>query len=197
MRRSVWRISIATLCTAGLALGCASTPEEEESAGGQGQTEIGGGGAFGDAGGGAGGSGAGGPGGSGAGGPMGGAVVGAQDPETERLQSELGPIYFDYDRSTLRPDAASTLKSHAETIRGFPSWAYLTIEGNCDERGTEEYNLALGDRRAEAVKRYLVTLGIPEGKIRTVSYGELKPAVVGHDETAWKMNRRAEFQVSR
>ncbi len=191
LRRSVWRMSIAMLCAAGLALGCASTPEEE------GQTDLGDGSTWEDPGG------MGRPGGTsdggGAirGGPSTGAVVGVQDQETARLQTDLAPIYFDYDRSTLRPDAAAKLKGHAEKIRAFPSWANITIEGHCDERGTEEYNLALGDRRADAVKRYLVTLGIPADKIRTVSYGELKPAAVGHDETAWKENRRAEFQVSR
>jgi len=188
VRRSVWRMSIATLCAAGLALACASTPEEETEIGsGSGSSwEEPGGGSDTRSGGGA-----------IRGGTAGGAVVGTQDEETASLETRLAPVYFDYDRSTLRAEAADKLKSHAETIRSFPEWAYVTIAGHCDERGTEEYNLALGDRRADAVKRYLKTLGVDPGRLRTVSYGELQPAVEGHDESAWKQNRRAEFKVSR
>ncbi len=120
-----------------------------------------------------------------------------QDETTRSLQTQLSAVYFDYDRATLRDDARSRLQEAADAIRGFPSWAEITIEGHCDERGTEEYNLALGDRRANVVKKYLVALGVSPGRIATVSYGELKPAVRGHDETAWRWNRRAEFQVSR
>jgi peptidoglycan-associated lipoprotein len=193
LRRSVWRVSIVTFCTAALALACASTPEEE------GQTDLESGGSSWQGSGSTSGDGSGGPSGGGAirGGTSGGAVVGTQDAETAQLESQLEPVYFDYDRSTIRPKAADKLKSHAEMIRGFPDWAYVTIQGHCDERGTEEYNLALGDRRADAVKRYLVTLGVPESRLRTVSYGELRPAVEGHDESAWSRNRRAEFAVSR
>jgi peptidoglycan-associated lipoprotein len=72
----------------------------------------------------------------------------------------------------------------------------VTIEGHCDERGSEEYNLALGDRRASGVKQYLVDLGVPASRLRTVSFGEAKPAVVGHDESAWRYNRRSEFKSS-
>jgi len=192
VRRSVWRLSIATLCAASLALACASTPEEEE-----GQTDLGGssdGVGWEDPGGTSGGTT---PGGAIRGGSASGAVIGTQDAETARLQMDLSAVYFDYDRSTLRPDAADKLKAHAKAIQAFPSWAYVTVQGHCDERGTEEYNLALGDRRADAVKRYLVTLGVPESRLRTVSYGELQPVAQGHDETAWKQNRRAEFAVSR
>ena len=194
VQRSVWRMSIAAICAAGLALACASTPEEEE-----GQTELGGASSWEEPGGSSGGGTTGGRSSGGAirGGTSGGAVVGVQDPETASLQMKLDPVYFDYDRSTLRSDSAARLKSQAESMRKFPDWAYITIQGHCDERGTEEYNLALGDRRADAVRRYLVTLGVSADKIRTVSYGELRPASIGHDETAWKENRRAEFQVSR
>lgn len=194
VRRSVWRLSIATVCAAGLALACASTPEEEEGTtdlgSGSGTTSSSEGRGWEEPGGAT-------PGGAIRGGTASGSVVGSQDTETASLQSGLGAVYFDYDRSTLRPDAADTLKGHAEAIRGFPDWAHVTVEGHCDERGTEEYNLALGRRRADAVKRYLVTLGVPEDRLRTVSYGELQPAATGHDETAWRENRRAEFQVSR
>jgi peptidoglycan-associated lipoprotein len=177
VRRSFWHKTIPVLCVGAFALACASTPESEKG------TELGGPGGF--------------QGGGTTGGAAGGAVVGVQDAETAKLQAQLEAVYFDYDRSTLRSDAAATLKSHAEKIRGFPAWANITVEGHCDERGTEEYNLALGDRRADAVKRYLVTLGVPGDKIRTVSYGELKPKEQGHDESAWQFNRRAEFQVSK
>ena len=73
----------------------------------------------------------------------------------------------------------------------------LTLQGNCDERGSEEYNLALGERRAASVKKYLVDLGVPSSRLKTVSFGESKPAVPGHDESAWKWNRRVDFGVNR
>ena len=187
VQRSVLRLSIATLCAVGLALGCASTPEEDST--------IGGGSSWGEPSDGS--SGGSRSGGAIRGGTTGGAVVGPQDAETAALQRKLDAVYFDYDRSTLRADSATRLKGHATTIRTFPEWAYVTVQGHCDERGTEEYNLALGDRRADAVKRYLTTLGVAADRIRTVSYGELQAASPGHDETAWKENRRAEFQVSR
>jgi len=179
---------MVTLCAAGLALGCASTPQEETVGGSGSFQQSGGGSGSGATGGGAGGT---------SGSAAGGAVMGLQDAETEKLQQELDAIYFDYDSSTIRPEAASKLQDHANTIRDFPDWADVTIEGHCDERGSEEYNLALGDRRADAVKRYLVTLGVDGEKLRTVSYGELRPAVDGHDETAWRWNRRSEFKVSK
>ena len=73
----------------------------------------------------------------------------------------------------------------------------ITIEGHCDERGSEEYNLALGERRANGVKRYLVDLGVPSSRLRTVSFGEVKPSVMGHDESAWRHNRRSDFTARR
>ncbi len=78
-----------------------------------------------------------------------------------------------------------------------PEWKTITLEGHTDERGTEEYNLALGERRANAVMQYLVDLGVPTGRMITVSFGEGSPAVQGHDESAWRWNRRVEFKVSR
>ena len=74
-------------------------------------------------------------------------------------------------------------------------WATVVVEGHCDERGSEEYNLALGERRATSVKQYLTNRGIPSARIDTVSFGESKPGVQGHDESAWKWNRRGEFKV--
>jgi len=115
-------------------------------------------------------------------------VTGAEVPE-------LGTVYFDYDRATLRDDQKPTLRSNAEAIRSHPSWRTVVIEGHCDERGSEEYNLALGERRANAAKQYLVDSGVSASRLDTVSFGESKPAVRGHDESAWRWNRRAEFRV--
>ena len=108
--------------------------------------------------------------------------------------TELQTIYFAFNRSDIRSDAQSALKSNAETINGMPG--PVTVEGHCDERGSTEYNLALGERRAAAVKRYLVDLGVPSSKLRTVSFGEDRPAVQGHDESAWRYNRRADFSTN-
>lgn len=102
-------------------------------------------------------------------------------------------VYFDFDDASIRPDARPILRKNAEQLRDFD--ASITIEGHCDERGNEEYNLALGERRAHAVREYLANLGIPASQMRTVSYGEAKPAVMGHSESAWKYNRRAEFRT--
>ncbi len=113
-----------------------------------------------------------------------------------RSVAELGTIYFDYDRSDVRDDARRVLRTNAQTIQGNGSWSSVTIEGHCDERGSEEYNLALGERRATAAKRYLVDLGVPSSRVVTVSFGESSPAVQGHDEAAWHWNRRVEFRVS-
>jgi peptidoglycan-associated lipoprotein len=105
----------------------------------------------------------------------------------------LEPVYFDTDRWVLRSDARASLKVRAEAIREHPEWGVVTIQGHCDERGTDEYNIALGDRRAAAVKRYLVDLGVSESRLATVTYGEDRPAVRGHDEKTWRYNRRSEF----
>jgi peptidoglycan-associated lipoprotein len=103
----------------------------------------------------------------------------------------LTTIYFDYDRSDIRSDQRDALKANADKLKGMT--ANATIEGHCDERGSEEYNLALGDRRADAVRRYMVDLGVPSARLSTVSFGESRPAVQGHDESAWRYNRRADF----
>ena len=101
-------------------------------------------------------------------------------------------VYFDYNKSDIRGDARETLKGNADAI-GSGDGGTITVEGHCDERGSTEYNLALGERRANAVKRYLVDLGVPSSRLRTVSFGEDRPAVQGHDESAWRYNRRADF----
>ncbi len=106
----------------------------------------------------------------------------------------LQTIYFDYDRAVVRGDQKSALESSAVAIGNNASWGTIVVEGHCDERGSEEYNLALGERRATAVKRYLTDLGVPSQRLDVVSFGESKPAVQGHDESAWRWNRRAEFR---
>jgi peptidoglycan-associated lipoprotein len=105
---------------------------------------------------------------------------------------KLEKVFFEFDAYTLTPEAREILARNAEWLRQNPA-ARLTIEGNCDERGSDEYNLALGQRRAEAVKNYLVSLGIAEERLNSASYGEERPAVAGSDESAWSQNRRAEF----
>jgi peptidoglycan-associated lipoprotein len=101
-------------------------------------------------------------------------------------------VYFDYDKSDIREDARAALRQNADKLNA-GNLGVVTVEGHCDERGSTEYNLALGERRANAVKRYLVDLGVPSNNLRTVSFGEERPAVQGHDESAWKYNRRADF----
>ena len=120
-------------------------------------------------------------------------------PETlgPQRSPDLNTVYFDFDRSDIRPDQQSTLKGNAAAIQKHTDWKLITIEGNCDERGTEEYNLALGDRRATSAKSYLENLGISATKLTTVSLGASQPAVAGHDEAAWAKNRRAEFLYSK
>jgi peptidoglycan-associated lipoprotein len=105
-------------------------------------------------------------------------------------------IYFDFDDATLRADAKDALRFNADVLRAEPEVA-VEIQGHCDERGSEEYNLALGQRRAESARRYLVDMGIKSGRLSTQSYGESMPAVRGHDESAWSKNRRGEFVRAR
>ena len=103
-------------------------------------------------------------------------------------------IFFDFDRSDLREDARQTLQAKAEALRQFPD-IRIRIEGHADERGTVEYNLALGERRADAARAYLIDLGIDSDRMTTISYGEERPAVDGHNEAAWSQNRRDEFVI--
>jgi peptidoglycan-associated lipoprotein len=100
-------------------------------------------------------------------------------------------IYFDYDRSDIQPQYVDILRAHASYLSS--SGAQVTLEGHSDERGTREYNLALGDQRADAVRRYLVAEGAPDGQMRQLSYGEERPAVYGQGESAWALNRRVEL----
>lgn len=104
----------------------------------------------------------------------------------------LKPVYFDFDSYAIRPDAMATLKQNAELIKQAPN-VIIQIEGHCDERGTQEYNMALGERRALATRAYLITLGVSGDRMTTISYGEESPADPGHGEAAWAKNRRCEF----
>jgi peptidoglycan-associated lipoprotein len=109
--------------------------------------------------------------------------------------SPLKPVFFDYDSSELSPAAQTALNENAVALKRYPMWT-ITIEGHCDERGTPEYNLALGERRAVAARAYLVSLGIPADKLRTVSYGKEFPFDPGRDEAAFGKNRRAHFVIT-
>ncbi len=99
-------------------------------------------------------------------------------------------IYFDFDRSEIRPEFADVLRAHAAYLAGHPSTT-VVVEGHCDERGSREYNIALGERRANAVKQFLEAEGVDPAQINTISYGEERPEAFGHDEAAWALNRRA------
>ena len=105
----------------------------------------------------------------------------------------IAPVYFDLDESSIKPEFESILQSAAGALRD--SGASVTIEGHCDERGSDEYNIALGERRANAVRSYLYNLGVPNGQMTVVSFGEARPAVNGAGEAAFQLNRRAEFST--
>jgi peptidoglycan-associated lipoprotein len=107
----------------------------------------------------------------------------------------LKAIFYDLDSSEVNAEGQRLLQENADMMRKNPSWQ-VTIEGHCDERGTAEYNLALGERRAVAARNYLVSLGIPAERVRTVSYGKEFPFEQGHDEAAWSRNRRAHFVIT-
>lgn len=117
-----------------------------------------------------------------------------QQPETPPSfsSSDLKPAFFDLDSYSLRDDARAALDSDARMLRDNAAVA-ITIEGHCDERGTAEYNQALGERRAQAARDYLVGAGIAATRIQIVSYGKERPFAEGHDESAWAQNRRAHF----
>jgi peptidoglycan-associated lipoprotein len=117
----------------------------------------------------------------------------------EKLRQEISAfesqnISFDYDKSELKPEAQDILKGKATFLQTHPDYN-VSIAGNCDERGTNEYNLALGERRATAASKFIGALGVSENRISTVSYGEERPVDTGHNEDAWSKNRRDEFKL--
>jgi peptidoglycan-associated lipoprotein len=108
----------------------------------------------------------------------------------------LEDVYFDFDKADLTAETRDSLNRYATILRANPELSVL-IEGHCDERGTENYNLALGERRATRVQDYLTSLGVRASRLKTISYGELRPKAMGSNEAAWAENRRAHFQLSR
>ena len=170
------RMLAVALLWAGLLAGCSSTQDEEAGAAG---------------------SGAGGAGDASRGGITSSGLPGEPVPGTqEDLEVSVGDrVFFAYDSAVLSPVATQTLDRQAAWLKQYQD-IVITVEGHTDERGTREYNLALGDRRANAVKNYLVALDIDAVRILTISYGEERPAEPGNDETAWANNRRAVSVVS-
>jgi len=114
----------------------------------------------------------------------------------QRLSSDVVDAYFDYDKSDIRGDARDALNRDATAIKAilsdFPS-AVIMVEGHCDERGSAEYNLGLGDRRASSAKEFLVSLGVPGDRLRTISYGKERPVCTDADEACYQKNRRVHF----
>jgi peptidoglycan-associated lipoprotein len=125
--------------------------------------------------------------------PFSGDILAAQ--EEAYRSGLLGDVYFDFDKADLTETSRARLARNAEFLRSHPEFQ-LSIEGHCDERGTNEYNLALGERRAAAAKDYLVSLGVGGGRLRTVSYGEERPQCNESDESCWGLNRRAHFLIT-
>ena len=128
------------------------------------------------------------------------AIVGDDDFKFRNLEelnrdSPLRAVFFDYDSTELNSAGLSTLDHNADVLRRYATWI-ITIEGHCDERGTPEYNLGLGERRAVVVREYLLTLGFDAVRIQTISYGKEFPFDPGHNEEAWANNRRAHFVIT-
>lgn len=169
---------LSLLAVSALALGACSTAKEEQPYAdsvveGQGQVQGTGEGMLGD--------------GAGMGGVQGSAVPGSQEDLTVNVGDR---VYFGYDRYDLTPEALQQLQLQAQWLNQYPNVS-VTIEGHTDERGTREYNLALGDRRANAVRDYLVSLGVSGARVKTISYGKERPEVVGSDARSWAQNRRS------
>lgn len=122
-------------------------------------------------------------------------AIGSRSLDDLNRDSPLQPAFFGYDASELTPEAQAALQANAALLRKYPTWQ-ITIEGHCDERGTAEYNLALGERRAAAARDYLISLGIEASRLRVVSYGKEFPFAPGSNEAAWAQNRRAHFVIT-
>ncbi len=121
--------------------------------------------------------------------------VSARSLDDLNRDSPLQPVFFDYDSADINDASRATLQATAATLKKYATWV-VTIEGHCDERGTAEYNLALGERRAVAARTYLVSLGLDASRLRTVSYGSEFPFDPAHQESAWGRNRRAHFVIT-
>jgi peptidoglycan-associated lipoprotein len=121
----------------------------------------------------------------------------APEPSIEDLFARgVQDAYFDLDKADIRADAREALMKTAQFMRSYQQ-VRITVEGHCDERGSTEYNLALGDRRAQAAKDFLVSLGIAADRMQTVSYGKERPFCMDHDEACWQQNRRAHFVMAK
>jgi peptidoglycan-associated lipoprotein len=115
--------------------------------------------------------------------------------EAEAEARRMDPVYFDYDKYNIRDDQKAGLAKSFDKLKARPEFK-ATVEGHCDERGTIEYNMALGQKRAESAKKYLVKAGVDAKRLSTVSFGKERPVETGHDESAWARNRRAEIKVT-
>jgi peptidoglycan-associated lipoprotein len=122
-------------------------------------------------------------------------AIGSKSLDDLNRDSPLRPLFFALDSSDVSADGQQVLQANAAVLKKYPGMQ-VTIEGHCDERGTAEYNLALGERRALSAKNYLVSLGIPADRVKTVSYGKEFPFDAGHDDAAWANNRRAHFVIT-
>jgi peptidoglycan-associated lipoprotein len=122
-------------------------------------------------------------------------TIGSRSLDDLNRDSPLRPLFYQLDSAEVDAEGQQILQANAAVLKKYPTWQ-VTIEGHCDERGTAEYNLALGERRALAAKNYLVSLGIPADKVRTVSYGKEFPFDPAHEDAAWSKNRRAHFVIT-
>ncbi|HUU33518.1 MAG TPA: peptidoglycan-associated lipoprotein Pal [Vicinamibacterales bacterium] len=122
-------------------------------------------------------------------------AIGSKNLDELNRESPFAPVFFALDSFDISAEGSAILQASARVLQRQPTWQ-LTIEGHCDERGTAEYNLSLGERRAVAAETYLVSLGIAAERLRTVSYGKEFPFDPGHDESAWSKNRRAHFVIT-
>ena len=114
--------------------------------------------------------------------------------ERRAAKFEAESVYFDFDQSFIKPEYRPNLEEKADFLKAYQN-VKIKIEGNCDERGTSEYNLALGDRRAKSAEAFLVSLGVSPDRIETISYGEERPLALGHNEDSWSQNRRDDFVI--
>lgn len=130
--------------------------------------------------------------GTGSGNGVGGGTINGLTPEEMQALRQVTVFYFNYDSADLQPDSMKALDVHAYDL--MQNGRHIVLQGNTDERGTREYNMALGERRANAVKNYLTMQGVSASQIEVVSYGKERPAVAGHDESAWAKNRRVELK---
>ena len=123
-------------------------------------------------------------------------IVADVEPLEGRTSAGLFPLYFDFDKSMIRSDQVERIEKNAEFLKNNPG-VRVRIEGNCDERGTNEYNMALGQRRALSGQQYMVNLGVAGSRLDTISYGEERSLNFGHDELSWSQNRRDDFVITK